>query len=316
MEKVIRKAREHNPWFTRENILSALGGAARMLESEQFLRWLEHYDPERLETESHGRIGVIMAGNIPMVGFHDMLCVLVSGHGFLGKLSGQDAYLIPFLAEKITEWEPAFAQKISFTDRLSGFNAVIATGSNNTSRYFEYYFGKYPHIIRKNRNSAAILTGRESEEELWALGKDIFSYFGMGCRNVSKLFVPRGYNFSPLLGLMSDYPGIGDHHKYVNNYDYIKSVYLLNRTPFLDNGILLLKEDQGFASPTSVLFYEFYEGTEELRNRLEKEKETLQCIVSNTLECSVPFGKTQEPEVSDYADGIDTIKFLLGLKDA
>jgi hypothetical protein len=215
---------------------------------------------------------------------------------------------MPFVAEKLLQIEPKLQGWISFTERLSGFDAVIATGSNNSARYFEYYFGKYPHIIRMNRNAVAVLTGDENEDDLKKLGLDIFQYFGLGCRNVSKLFVPRNYEFKKFFEGIESFSFVGHHHKYKNNHDYINAVYLLKQIPFLDNNFLILKEDEAIASPVSVVYYEFYDNPETLEQKLEQEKEKLQCIVGKGF---IPFGKAQQPQLWDYSDGVDTMSFLL-----
>jgi len=246
-----------------------------------------------------------------------MLCVLLSGNKFLGKLSSEDKLLLPFLAKILVDIEPGFAEFIDFTDgQLKGMDAVIATGSNNSARYFEHYFGKYPHIIRKNRNSVAVLNGREKKQELAELGKDVFRYFGLGCRNVSKLFVPRNYNFNDFYEAIFEQKEIVNNNKYANNYDYNKTVYLMSNDPgLLDNNFLLLKQDQRYSSPIGVLFYEFYDQITELNARLEKDKDQIQCIVSNDPQVAdaIPLGTAQCPGLSDYADGVDTMSFLVGL---
>jgi hypothetical protein len=243
-----------------------------------------------------------MAGNIPLVGFHDLLCVLISGHRLSAKLSSQDSVLMRYVVEKLVAIEPRFKDYISFVERMNDADAVIATGSDNTARYFEYYFRNIPHIIRKNRSSCAILRGTETNEQLIALGKDVFSYFGLGCRNVSKLFVPKDYDFKRLLDLWQPYHDVFNHHKYVNNYDYNKSILLVNRTPHLDNGFVLITENKALVSPISVVYYEVGEP--------DPSSDKIQCVVSAE---HVPFGKTQEPELTDYADRVDTLKFLTAL---
>jgi len=261
-------------------------------------------------------IGLILAGNIPIVGFHDILCVLASGHKALIKLSSHDQKFIPYLLNKLIEIEPGFELQISYIDRLKDFDAVIATGSNNTSRYFDYYFSKVPHIIRKNRNSVAILNGEESKEDLEALGHDIFDYFGLGCRNVSKLYVPKDYDFKEFFESIEEFKSVADHHKYNNNYDYNKSIFLVNLDKHFDNGFLLLKEDSRFVSPLAVLYYKEYQTIEQLGSELIKNEDLIQCIVSNSkLPLStVAFGQSQCPGLMDYADGVDTMKFLRELK--
>jgi hypothetical protein len=231
------------------------------------------------------------------------------------KLSSQDKQLIPYILDKLTEIEPGFKEQFEFIERLKDFDAVIATGSNNTSRYFEYYFSKVPHIIRKNRNSIAVLSGKESREELRALGHDIFDYYGLGCRNVSKFYIPKGYNFNTFFESIEDFKSVADHHKYNNNYDYNKSIFLVNMDKHLDNGFLLLKEDKRMASPLAVVYYEEYESIREVEKELLENKEGIQCIISSSdLSVNIlPFGQSQRPGLWDYADGIDTMAFLRGL---
>jgi len=258
-----------------------------------------------------------MAGNIPMVGFNDLLCVLISGNKFVGKLSSDDKFLLPFIAKILIAANSKFSDYIEFTEgQLKNIDAVIATGSNNSSRYFDYYFGKYPNIIRKNRNSIAVLTGNESMNDLRLLGKDVFQYFGLGCRNVSKLFVPKGYKFHTFYESIFDYKNFNKNNKYGNNYEYNRTVYLMSNHPsLLDNNFLLLKEAPAYTSPIGVLFYEFYSDIHALNERLEKEKEQIQCIVSRSpvIKNKIDFGEAQCPGLADYADGIDTMRFLIGL---
>jgi hypothetical protein len=292
----------------------AVHAIAVMLHKRDLEKWLEN-ESGNPEIKMHS-IGLILAGNIPIVGFHDILCVLASGHKALIKLSSQDQKFIPYILNKLIEIEPAFQLQISYIDRLKDFDAVIATGSNNTSRYFDYYFSKVPHIIRKNRNSVAILNGEESKEDLKALGHDIFDYFGLGCRNVSKLYVPKDYVFEEFFESIEEFKSVADHHKYNNNYDYNKSIFLVNLDKHLDNGFILLKEDSRFVSPLAVLYYEEYHNIEQLGSELIKNEDLIQCIVSNSkLPLStVPFGQSQCPGLFDYADGVDTMKFLRELK--
>jgi len=257
-----------------------------------------------------------MAGNIPAVGFHDFLSVLLAGHHLLAKLSSDDQYLLPDIAEILINIEPSFNDHITFTlEKIQDFDAVIATGSNNTSRYFNYYFGKYPHIIRKNRNAIAVLGGNESRDELNGLAEDIFTYFGLGCRNVSRLFVPKDYDFKAFYEGIEGFSDIGNHHKYVNNYDYNKSVFLVNMEPHFDNGFLILKENAAIASPVSVMHYERYENLDEVNSFVSRESESIQCVVSALTEVqgSIRPGSAQHPKLWDYADGVDTLRFLLNL---
>lgn len=311
---LIKDSHLENPWFTGENVRHALYSIGLSLEETKIRKWLRAYDLENINTPK--RVGVVMAGNIPLVGFHDFLCVLISGHRFIGKLSSDDNKLLPAIAEILVDIEPGFKDRIEFAgDKLQGFDAIIATGSNNTARYFEYYFGKYPHIIRKNRNGVAVFTGNETKAELTGFGKDLFLYFGMGCRSVAKVFVPKGYAFDKFFKAISGYRYVGDHNKYYNNYEYYRSIYLINQVSHFDNGFLLVKHDDSYSSPPSVLFYEEYEDISGLRNRLMVEKEQIQCIVGNTneIENCITFGQAQNPDLWDYADGTDTMKFLINL---
>jgi len=237
---------------------------------------------------------------------------LISGHKALVKTSSNDQHLLKFLVQYLIALDQRFSEKITFVEgKLEGFDAVIATGSNNTARYFEYYFSSKPNIIRKNRNSVAILTGNESHEDLVLLGEDIFRYFGLGCRNVSKLLVPKNYNFDTFFKAIFEYQDIIKYEKYANNYDYNKAVYLMSNYKLLDNGFLTLREDTSYSSPISSVFYEFYEDVASLKNRLQAEHEQIQCVVSNQLTGnSIPFGQTQQPKLWDYADNVDTLAFL------
>ena len=312
-KEVLSRAEAQNSWFTAQNLEFSLQQWANVLTEENLNKWLKAYN---IKVEKKPKtVAIFMAGNIPLVGFHDFLCVLLSGNRVLAKLSSNDKLLLPFLTQILVEEVSELKEYIEFTEeKLKDFDAVIATGSNNTSRYFEYYFGKYPNIIRKNRNSIAVLTGNERDEELKALGEDIFRYYGLGCRNVSKLFVPKDYNFDKFFNAMFDFKDIINQHKYANNYDYNKAVYLMSEINILDNGFLLLKEDHGYASPIACLFYEFYEKTELLKEKLAHDKEQIQCIVSQAgNDSEISFGETQAPSLKDYADGVDTLDFLLDL---
>ena len=311
---VIDTERNYNAWFTPESVLKAVKANGRMLNRHDIGKWLDTYNITGVKNK---KIGLVLAGNIPLVGFHDVLCVLLTGNHALIKASSQDARLIKYVLSLLVEIDGSYADQFSFVDRLVDFDAVIATGSNNSSRYFDYYFGKVPNIIRKNRNSAALLTGRESAEELHDLGNDIFDYYGLGCRNVSKIFVPEDYNFDQFFESIEDFSPIINHHKYNNNYDYNKSIYLVNGDKHLDNGFLLLKQDERIASPLAVLFYEIYTDLASVQKRLIEQGENLQCMVTSLpLEIKtqlVPFGQSQHPQLWDYADGIDTMEFLSNL---
>ena len=310
LHQLINSAHFYNGWFTQSETLRAVKAWGRSLNENDLNVWLGD-----IEGEGSGKtIGLVLAGNVPMVGFHDIITVLASGNIAMIKLSSQDKMLIPHILTKLIEFEPLFSSKIKLVERLEAFDAVIATGSNNTSRYFEYYFGKVPNIIRKNRNSVAVLDGQESENDLQKLGKDIFNYFGLGCRNVSKLFVPEGYNFEKFFKAIESFKPVIDNHKYSNNYDYNKSIFLVNRNKHLDNGFLLLKQDAGLASPLAVVFYEEYDSLAELSKSLNSMTQNIQVIVSNTdLDVDNPvvnFGESQEPRLWDYADGVNTLEFL------
>ncbi len=312
-EELILRQKAYNGWFVKESVITALSEIANSLIKEKLTAWLANYD---IENENVKTIGVIMAGNIPVVGFHDLLCVLILGNKIQAKLSTNDSTLLKKIADVLIFIENDFNDKIEFVERLGGFDAVIATGSNNTARYFNQYFGKYPNIIRKNRNSAAIIHKNDTIEDIKPLGKDIFQYFGLGCRSVSKLYLPEGYQIDTFFNaIYDDYKEVTNNNKYANNYDYNKAVYLLGSNQLLDNGFLLLKEDESLASPVGVLNYQYYASIEELENHLKKISDELQCLVSSkkTGIKTLEFGEAQSPNLSDYADGIDTIKFLLEL---
>ncbi len=310
------KAQEENPWFTRFFIKKALYAIGISLTEDKINAWLTQYPELNKQVKKPQRIGLVNAGNIPMVGFHDFLNVLVSGHIYYGKLSEKDKHLPKALAEILIDINPVYKERIFFeASALKNFDAIIATGSNNSSRYFEFYFGKYPHIIRSNRNGVAVLTGEETNEELQGLADDIFMYFGMGCRNVSKLYVPENYKPDKFFENLRKYEFLKDHNKYMNNYDYNKSIFLMNRDIFYDNEFVLLKENNNLSSPISVVYYEFYQDINKVKEQLENNKDSIQCIVSHSglLNNALEPGQTQYPEVWDYADNVDTLKFLLSL---
>lgn len=315
-EAVIRKARGVNPFFERENILRALSAWAGNLEAGKLAAWISPYReylPKRLD------IAVVMAGNIPVVGFHDYLCVLLSGNSFQGKLSSKDPFLLPFLHAKLRQMAPAGSglgedspDPARFTEgKVEDFSAIIATGSGNTFRYFEHYFGKYPHLLRKNRTSCAVLDGKESVSDLEGLCDDILSYFGLGCRNVSKLYVPEAYDFAALSRLLAERGArLMENAPYRDNYDYRKSLFIVNRTPFIDTGSCLLAESRSMASPMAAIYYQYYRDAGSLQEELRMRAEELQCRVGKG---GVPFGRAQSPALADYADGVDTLAFLCSL---
>ena len=308
----IKLAKEQNGWFTEDNVKFALKSWSDALTPHNLNTWLKPYSIENLSPK---QVAIIMAGNIPLVGFHDFLSVLISGHHVLVKQSSNDKHLLPYIAKYVEYIEPQFKGAILFTEgEMKNFDAVIATGSNNTARYFEYYFKNKPSIIRKNRNSVAVLKGDETPEDLKNLSEDIFRYFGLGCRNVSKLFVPKDYNFDAFFEAIYHWHPIVEKAKYANNYDYNKAVYLMSEFDMLENGFFMIKEDESFASPIATLFYEYYEDTSTVKDLLKSKKDNIQCIVSRGFsENEVPFGATQKPELWDYADDVDPIKFLLSI---
>jgi hypothetical protein len=296
-----------NPWFTPDNVTFAISAIAGELTTENLLRWTAAYP--RLNGEVKPlRVAVIMAGNIPLVGFHDFISVLISGNHLKAKTSSKDSSLIVKLGEILCAIDSRFRERIEFTpDHLKDFDVVIATGSNNSSRYFEYYFGKYPNIIRRNRNSIAIIEGGETKAELERLGRDIFLYFGLGCRNVSKIYLPAGFDIPTLCGNWEQYSGVIRHSKYANNYDFNKALFIVNKENFYDTGFLLLKEDKNLSSPVGVLNYEYYDSRDALQGVTEFLKDKIQCVTGRRF---VPFGDAQSPHLWEYADGVDTIEFL------
>lgn len=309
---LIASSASHNGWFTPEQVCFAFQSWANALTEDNLEAWLSRYDFSKVQPKT---VALILAGNIPLVGFHDFLCVLLSGHSVQVKTSSNDAHLLPFLAKYLIHIAPELADSITFVDgKLGSYDAVIATGSDNTARYFEYYFKDKPSIIRKNRNSVAVLTGNETPEQLALLGEDIFRYFGLGCRNVSKLFVPQSYSFVPFFEAIFGFQTVLSYEKYVNNYDYNKAVFLMSDFKLLDNGFLTLKEDSSYSSPISSVFYEYYDDLDSLAKKLDQDHEKIQCIVSNQLTSSaIAFGQTQQPKLWDYADNVDTISFLTTL---
>jgi hypothetical protein len=307
----IYAAKIHNGWFEEKQVRRSILAISEWLTKDILSNWASDY-PSATDAK---RVAVIMAGNIPLVGFHDFVCVLLSGNKVLVKLSSDDKVLLPLLAKVLIRLDEEFKDRIQFTDaRLENFDAVIATGSDNTSRYFDHYFGKYPHIIRKNRNSVAVLSGDESKEDLIALGDDIFAYYGLGCRNVSKVYVPKGYDFDPLFEALYQYKDVADNKKYANNFDYYRALFLMGGNKMLENGFILFREDDSLASPISMLHHETYESVDALKLDLESKKDQIQCVVSSlNISDSFKLGQAQCPAVNDYADGVDTMAFLAHL---
>lgn len=303
-----------NAWFIPQNVCRAVFSIGEMLNRQDLTHWFSLQKQQKPTIHSMKKVGLILAGNIPAVGFHDILCVLVAGHQALIKLSSQDQLLIPYLLKKLIDITPAITEQIQYIDRLQGFDAVIATGSTNTSRYFDYYFRNVPHIIRKNRNSLAVLRGDETQADLKQLGHDIFDYFGLGCRNVSKLYVPTDYDFRLFFEAIETFQWVSNHSKYTNNYDYHKSILLVNRETHLDNGFLLLKPAESLWSPLAVLNYETYEDLASLGEKIKLLDEQIQCVVSASIPelgiDQVRFGHSQRPKLWDYADRANTMDFL------
>ncbi len=316
LDEQVHQAMDKNAWFTLPHIMEALSSIAHQLSEKMLRQWTGQYPNLEASGGEPQTIGVVPAGNIPLVGFHDFLSILIAGHHYYAKPSSKDSVLPKALASLLKWIEPGFQDRIRFEERhLHGFDAVIATGSNNTARYFHYYFGRYPSIIRKNRNGVAVLTGRESSGELRLLARDVLLYFGLGCRNVSKLYLPEGYNVNNLLDHFDDFENITDNSKYGNNYDYHKSVFLINQVPHYDTGFLLMKKDPQIPSPISTLHYEHYSNIGEAKEKTRLHGDQIQCIVSHSQEIpgAVPFGEAQHPRVWDYADNIDTLRFLTSL---
>ncbi|MBB2144256.1 acyl-CoA reductase [Pedobacter sp. LMG 31464] len=307
---IVEYACHSNAWFTPEEVEKALTSLSNMLNNDDLEQWFKNIHP----SEHPKKVGLILAGNIPLVGFHDVLCILATGNIALIKMSSSDDKLLPALLKQLISFEPELANHIEYAERLKDFDAIIATGSNNTSRYFDYYFGKVPNIIRKNRNSVAVLSGNETTTELESLGHDIFDYFGLGCRNVSKIYVPENYDLKNFFEPIEKYQPIINHFKYNNNYDYNKSIYLVNGVKHFDNGFILVKEDETFVSPLAVLFYEEYSSVKDVEAKLNTQDEQIQCVVSNLpLEINkekIGFGQSQNPKLWDYADNVNTIEFL------
>lgn len=307
LQRTVNRQVQLNGWFTREAVQQSLSALGKWLEKDRLSEWLSNYS----YAEHPKKIGIIMAGNIPLVGFHDLLCVVMSGNTAVCKMSSDDKTLLPALVSVLYTFLPGLKERIFLSEgKIGEIDAVIATGSNNSTLYFEQYFGKYPHIFRKNRTSVAILDGSETEEELTELGKDIFTYFGLGCRNVSHLLVPEGYDFSPFFKGIFPYGDIINHFKYGNNYDYNKAVYLMNQLPLLDNNFVLLRETEDLHSPLAMIHYHFYRNEADIERYLNLHEASIQVVAGRN---KTPFGTAQSPALTDYADGVDTMKWLEGL---
>jgi len=310
LDKAIDLAYKYNTWFTEDSVKKALNEWSKQLNYNSLKNWTDQY---KIEDKSEKKIAIIMAGNLPLVGFHDLLCGLIMNFHCIVKLSSDDKILIPFIVEYLDSIVPGIKNQVKFTTNpIKDFNGVIATGSNNSFKYFEYYFGNYPNLLRKTRHSIAVLDGKETEMDLKKLGNDIFTYFGMGCRSVSKLLVPKGYDFDLLFNALFGFKEIINHNKYVNNYDYNKAVYLMSEQKFIENGFIILKEDEKLGSPIGCLFFEYYENPKDLNAYISDIKDSLQCVVSNlNILNSTSFGSSQRPKIDDYADNTNTLDFLL-----
>lgn len=309
LQFIKRIANKENPWFTLEFIDLALYNIeTAFLSEEKLTEWTNSYSIPN-EAKSSKTVGIVMAGNIPLVGFHDFLCAFISGHKQKIKFSSKDQILLRHFITKMKEWNPEFSSLVEISEMLKNCEAYIATGSNNAGRYFDYYFGKYPSIIRKNRTSVAVLTGNETSEQLDALVSDIQLYFGLGCRNITKIFVPKEYDFETFIKHLKTYERFLDFDKYKNNYDYQLAILLLNKEYYMSGGSLVLHEAESNFAPISLLNYAYYSDKSELLEKLSNDNE-IQCIVSTE---NIPFGEAQKPSLKDYADGEDTLAFLLSL---
>jgi len=315
LHAVMHRTHYNNRWLTIENCEKAVKAIAQsFLQKATLENWAKQYEVKDEPTPK--KVGIVMAGNIPLVGFHDLLAVFLAGHQAIIKLSDKDKFLMPHLIKKMGDWEAQSTPYFEVIERLTGFEAVIATGSNNSARYFEQYFGKYPNIIRKNRNAIAVLDGTETKAELYALGNDVFEYFGLGCRNVSKIYIPRGFKFEPLLEAFHEYNSIVLNTKYKNNFDYNYAMFMLNKVKYKANGCILLIENEAITSRIASLHYEYYDKADNLVDALNNRVEEIQCVVSKmnlpNIQ-TVAFGKAQQPSLTDYADGVDTMEFLINL---
>lgn len=306
-QQVLKKSEIENPWFTADNQKFALTQWSDLLTQGNINEWLQNYSPSK----TRKKVGLILAGNIPLVGLHDVISVILSNHIPLIKLSSKDKTMLPFLLKKWSEFSEETID-FEFVERLENFDAVIATGSNNTARYLEYYFKNHLSIIRKNRTSIAVLKGDETEEELKLLAHDIFQYFGLGCRNVTRIFIPQEFVIDRLFESFIDFKDIINHNKYANNYDYNRAVYLLNQDKFWDNNFVMLKEDAQLFSPLSVINFSRYSSLDEVKDFIAENEENIQCVVAkNELGIdSIQFGEAQNPGLNTYADNVDTMKFL------
>jgi len=308
--ELTRNLRIFNGWFTEKEVMNSFKAWGNQLSLENIEKWIKRYNLD--DIESNKEVGIIMAGNIPLVGFHDYVCCYITGYKTKIKLSSDDDKLFPAILNVLNHFDNAVMERCEVViNQLKGVDGIIATGSNNTSRYFEQYFGKYPNIIRKSRTSVAIITGSESEEDLQGLANDVFAFYGLGCRNVTKVFLPKGYDLDNLFKAFFPFQYVSENNKYANNYDYHKAVFMMEQYDLLENGFLIMKEDQSLHSPIGTLYYEYYSDVNSIQEHLKQFDENIQCVVSKK---DIPFGKAQNPELWDYADNIDTMEFLLDLK--
>ena len=310
LNELLNDSYQYNSWFTENNLKLSLKNWSAELNKKNIENWLENY---KIELKSSKTVAIIMAGNVPIVGFHDLMCSLILGFKCTVKLSSDDKILIPLIVKFIQSRFDGFKEKVFFENNiLKNFDAVIATGSNNSHKYFEYYFGKYPNLLRKTRHSVAVLNGNESDSELAMLSNDVFDYFGLGCRSVSKIFIPKGYDLDLLFNAFYMKRFVIDHNKYANNYDYNKAVYLMSEEKFYDNGFVILKEEKKLGSPIACVYFEYYDDLVQVQNIIKINNQNIQCVVSNEkIFNGISFGTTQCPKLSDYADNVDTLKFLL-----
>jgi hypothetical protein len=305
---LIKRTKVYNGWFTEAEVKNAFAGIGSWLTEDALSNWVNGYPLNEGKPKS---IALIMAGNIPLVGFHDFLAVFLSGNKAVIKLSSDDKHLFPALIEILSLFDPTISDWVEIKEhKLEGFDGVIATGSDNSANYFHSYFGKYPNVIRKNRTSIAVLKGDETKEDLVALGRDIFQFFGLGCRNVSQVWVPQEFDINLLFDALYEFKEIANHNKYANNYDYNRAVYLMNLEEMLDNGFLLLKEDKKLNSPLGMLHYVRYNDLNEVNAFIAEHESKIQAVVGAG---HIPFGEAQNPSLSDFADGVDTLSFLTSL---
>ncbi len=305
LNELVKTVHIYNGWFKEAEVRRAFKGISSWLTEENLNQWLSGY---QLKDEKRKRVAIIMAGNIPLVGFHDFISVFLAGHTAVVKLSSDDKHLFPAIIKTLALFNEDIQTYVDISEsKIENFDAVIATGSNNSARYFETYFSKHPHIIRKNRNSIAVLTGNESKEELSKLGEDIFNYYGLGCRNISQIWIPEDFILDRFFEAIYAYSDVVNHNKYANNYDYNKAVYLMNQEELLDNGFILLKEDRSINSPLGMLHYVRYKDTVEVEDFIKENKENIQVVIGENY---TPIGQSQNPSLSDYADGVDTMQFL------